>query len=75
MAENLFEQLKKKYQSVLNFMNSHNVQLQNLNLQDNELLIRGTAPSQDVKNKIESAGSFMGMPISTCGSSKPTKIS
>jgi nucleoid-associated protein YgaU len=52
MAENLFEQLKRKYQSVLNFMNSQNVQLQNLNLQDNKLFIRGAAPSQDVKNKV-----------------------
>jgi LysM repeat protein len=52
MAENLFEQLKRKYQSVLNFMNSQNVQLQNLNLQDNKLFIRGAAPSQDIKNKV-----------------------
>ena len=52
MAEDLFEQLKLKYQSVLNFMQSQNVQLQNLNLQDNKLFIRGTAPSLDVKNKV-----------------------
>ena len=52
MAGDLFEQLKVKYQSVLNFMQSQNVQLQNLNLQDNKLFIRATAPSQDVKNKV-----------------------
>jgi nucleoid-associated protein YgaU len=52
MAEDRFEQLKLKYQSVLNFMQSQNVQLQNLNLQDNKLFIRGLAPSQDVKNKV-----------------------
>ena len=52
MAEDRFEQLKLKYQSVLNFMQSQNVQLQNLNLQDNKLFIRGMAPSQDVKNKV-----------------------
>ena len=52
MAEDRFEQLKLKYQSVLNFMQSQNVQLQNLNLQDNKLFIRGIAPSQDVKNKV-----------------------
>jgi len=52
MADNLFDQLKLKYQSVLNFMNAQNVQLQNLNLQDNKLFIRATAPSQDVKNKV-----------------------
>lgn len=47
-----FEQLKAKYQSVLNFMQSQNVQLQNLNLQDNKLLMRANAPSQDVKNRV-----------------------
>jgi len=52
MAEDRFEQLKLKYQSVLNFMQAQNVQLQNLNLQDNKLFIRGIAPSQDVKNKV-----------------------
>lgn len=52
MAEDRFEQLKLKYQSVLNFMQSQDVQLQNLNLQDNKLFIRGIAPSQDVKNKV-----------------------
>jgi LysM repeat protein len=52
MAEDRFEQLKLKYQSVLNFMQSQNIQLQNLNLQDNKLFIRGMAPSQDVKNKV-----------------------
>lgn len=52
MAGDLFEQLKVKYQSVLNFMQSQNVQLLNLNLQENKLLIRATAPSQDVKNKV-----------------------
>ena len=47
-----FEQLKLKYQSVLNFMNSQNVQLQNLNMEGNKLFIRASAPSQDVKNKV-----------------------
>jgi hypothetical protein len=52
MAQDHFEQLKAKYQSVLNFINSQNVQLQNLNLQDDKLFIRGIAPSQEVKNKV-----------------------
>jgi len=52
MAADLFQQLKMKYQSVLNFMNAQNVQLQNLNLQDNKLFIRATAPSQEVKNRV-----------------------
>jgi nucleoid-associated protein YgaU len=49
---NRLEQLKMKYQSVLNFMQSQNVQLQNLNLQDDKLFIRATAPSQDLKNRV-----------------------
>jgi|SRR5215472_4795613 len=52
MAADLFGQLKTKYQSVLNFMNAQGVQLQNLNIQDNKLFIRGTAPSQEVKNQV-----------------------
>ena len=47
-----FEQLKSKYQSVLNLMNSQNVQLQNLNMEGNKLFIRASAPSQEVKNKV-----------------------
>ena len=47
-----FEQLKTKYQSVLNFMKSENVQLQNLNMQGSQLFIRASAPSQDIKNKV-----------------------
>jgi len=52
MTEDRLEQLKSKYQSVLNFMQSENVQLENLNLQDTKLFIRGNAPSQEVKNKV-----------------------
>ena len=47
-----FEQLKAKYQSVLNFMQSQNVQLHNLQLENNKLLIRATAASEEVKNHV-----------------------
>jgi len=47
-----FEQLKNKYQSVLNFISQQPVQLQNLNVQDDKLLIRAVAPSEEVKNRI-----------------------
>jgi nucleoid-associated protein YgaU len=47
-----FEQLKAKYQSVLNFIQSQGVQLQNVNLEGDKLLIRATAPSADLKNKV-----------------------
>ena len=52
MTVDLLEQLKVKYQSVLNFMKTENIQLQNLNLQDNKLFIRATTSSQEVKNKV-----------------------
>ncbi|MFZ3216132.1 MAG: hypothetical protein WA192_08750 [Candidatus Acidiferrales bacterium] len=39
-----FEQLKLKYQSVLNFIQSQGVQLQNLNMEGDKLLIRASAP-------------------------------
>jgi nucleoid-associated protein YgaU len=54
MAQNdqRFEQLKQKYQSVLNSMNQQQVRLQNLNMQGDKLFMRGEAPSQDAKNKV-----------------------
>jgi nucleoid-associated protein YgaU len=52
MADKL-EQLKAKYQSVLNFIQQQqNTQLQNVNMEGDKLFIRAAAPSQDVKNKI-----------------------
>jgi nucleoid-associated protein YgaU len=47
-----FEQLKAKYQSVLNFIQSNNIQLQNVNMEGDKLLIRATAPSADAKNRV-----------------------
>lgn len=52
MAEDRFQQLKMKYQSVLNFIQAQNVQLQNLNMEGDKLFIRATAPSQDAKNRV-----------------------
>lgn len=52
MTADLFEQLKTKYQPVLDFMKTQNVELQNLNLQGNKLFVRGKTTSQEVKNKI-----------------------
>jgi nucleoid-associated protein YgaU len=51
MADRL-EQLKAKYQSVLNFIQSQGVHLQNVNMEGDKLLIRATAPSADLKNKV-----------------------
>jgi LysM domain len=48
-----FEQLKAKYQSVLNFIQQQqNTNLQNVNMEGDKLFIRAAAPSPDVKNKI-----------------------
>lgn len=50
-AENRFNELKQKYQSVLTTADQQHVQFQNLHVQDNKLFIKGTAPSDDAKNK------------------------
>jgi nucleoid-associated protein YgaU len=47
-----FEQLKTKYQSVLNFIQSQGVRLENLNMQGDKLFIRASAPSADLKNRV-----------------------
>jgi LysM repeat protein len=53
MAQNdRFEQLKQKYQSVLNIISQQQGRLQNVNMQGDKLLIRAEAPSQDTKNQI-----------------------
>ena len=51
-AQQQFNQLKLKYQSVLNQVEQEQVQLQNLHVQDNKLFIKGVAPSQDAANKV-----------------------
>lgn len=51
MADRL-EQLKLKYQSVLNFIQSNGIQLQNVNMEGDKLFIRATAPSADLKNRV-----------------------
>jgi nucleoid-associated protein YgaU len=51
-ADQRFNELKSKYQSVLNAITQEQVQLQNLHVQDDKLFIRGVAPSEDAKNKI-----------------------
>jgi len=54
MAQNeqRFEQLKQKYQSVLNAISQQQVHLQNLHMEGDKLFLRGEAPSQEAKNKV-----------------------
>ena len=46
------DQLKTKYQSVLNLMNQHGVRLQNLHLQDDKLFLKGNAKTKADGNRI-----------------------
>jgi LysM repeat protein len=50
-AQQRFNELKQKYQSVLNLADQQHIQFQNLHVQGNKLYIRGIAPSEDAKNK------------------------
>jgi len=52
MADQKLDQLKLKYQSVLNIMDTLGVQLKNLHVQDDKLVIRGVAKTKDDANKV-----------------------
>jgi len=47
-----FEDLKAKYQSVLQVIQDEQVSVKNLHLQDGKLFIKGAAPSLDAANKV-----------------------
>lgn len=47
-----FDQLKQKYQSVVNSMQQNQVRLENLNMQGDKLFMRAEAPSQEAKNNV-----------------------
>ena len=51
-SEQKFNQLKQKYQSVLNAIEQQGVRLQNLHVENDKLYIRGTAPSEQAKNEV-----------------------
>ncbi len=51
-AQQRFDSLKQKYQSVLNIIQQQQVQLLNLHVQDNKLFIKGVASSEDAKDSI-----------------------
>jgi nucleoid-associated protein YgaU len=52
MADQRLDQLKAKYQSVLNLMNQLDVRLLNLHVQDNKLVVRGQAKTKADSNKV-----------------------
>ena len=45
-------ELKSKYASVLRTIEQHGVRLANVHVENDKLLIRGEAPSQDAKNNV-----------------------
>ena len=47
-----FEELKSKYQSVLQVIQQQQVSVKNLHLQDGKLFIKGAAPSMEAANKV-----------------------
>lgn len=49
-AEQRFNTLKQKYQSVLNAADQQKIQFLNLHVQDDKLFIRGIAPSESAKS-------------------------
>lgn len=51
-AEQKFNQLKQKYQTVLNSIEQQGVRLHNLHVEGDKLVIKGTAPSDQAKNAV-----------------------
>ncbi len=52
MSDAKFDQLKAKYQSVMNLMQQKGVRLDNVNMAGDKLYIKGEAPSEAIKNDI-----------------------
>ena len=50
-AQQRFNELKQKYQTVLSVSDKEKIQFLNLHVQDNKLFIRAIAPSEEAKNK------------------------
>jgi len=50
-AQQRFNELKQKYQTVLNTADNERIQFHNLHVQDNKLFIKAVAPSEEAKNK------------------------
>jgi hypothetical protein len=46
------DQLKAKYQSVIDLAKSRGVHLKNVHLENEKLLVRGDAPNQAIKNEV-----------------------
>lgn len=51
-ASDKFSELRGKYHGVLDTINDENVRLTNFHVENDKLVIRGSAPSQDAVNKV-----------------------
>lgn len=51
-ATKRFDELKGKYQTALSVIDQQGIQLQNLHVENNKLVIRGNASSQDAANRV-----------------------
>jgi nucleoid-associated protein YgaU len=51
-TEQRFSELKQKYAAALRMIEQQGVRLANLHVENNKLLIRGEAPSDDAKNRV-----------------------
>src|ERR1700734_815606 len=52
MSDAKFDQLKAKYQSVMNLMQQQGVRLDNVNMAGDKLYVKGEAPSDAIKNEV-----------------------
>jgi hypothetical protein len=50
-AQQRFNELKQRYQTVLTTADREQIQFHNLHVQDNKLFIKGVAPSEEAKSK------------------------
>jgi nucleoid-associated protein YgaU len=51
-SQKRFEELRQKYQPVLNLAEQQHLQFRNLHVENDKLVIRAVAPSQDAANKV-----------------------
>ena len=49
------DQFKAKYQPVLDYIQSHNVRLDNLHVEGDKLVIKGAAPTEIIRNDVWNA--------------------
>ena len=51
-SDERFDQLKVKFRPALDFLESRKIPIQAMNVQDDRLLVRGVAPSSQVRDEI-----------------------